>query len=112
MEKYSFRGRILCVLKNCFTNRFQFVQTDNKIASSCSMSCGVFQGSFLGPFLFLIYINDLPKIAEGFEVALFADHTKLCNAEKNCCDSFDSSLNKVDRWFKRMDFVSILVKLK
>ena len=40
------------------------------------------------------------KIAEGSEVVLFADDTTICNAEKNCCDSFDSSLNKVDRWFR------------
>ena len=50
--------------------------------------------------MFLIYINDLPKIAEGSEVVLFADDTTICNAEKNCCDSFDSWLNKVDKWFK------------
>ena len=37
LEKYGFRGRILCLLKNYFTNRFQFVQTDIKISSSRSM---------------------------------------------------------------------------
>ena len=94
LEKYGFRGRILCLLNNNFTNRFQFVPTDNKISSCRSMSCGVPQGSVLGPFLFLIYINDLPKIAEGSEVVLFADDTTIYNAEKNCCDSFDGSLVK------------------
>ena len=40
------------------------------------------------------------NFAEGSEVVLFADDTTICNAEKNCCDSFDSSLSKMDRWFK------------
>ena len=56
--------------------------------------------SFRSVFVFNIFINDLPKIAEGSEVVLFADDTTICNAEKNCCDSFDSSLKKVDRCFK------------
>ena len=43
----------------------------------------------------LIHVNDLPKIAEGSEVFLFADDTTKCNAEKKFCDSFDSSLNKM-----------------
>ena len=58
------------------------------------------RASFRSVFVFNIYKNDLPKIAEGSEVVQFADDTTKCKAEKNYCDSFDSSLNKKDRWFK------------
>ena len=62
------------------------------MSSRRSILCGLPQGqSDLGPFLFIINVNYLLKVA---------DDTTLCNAETNFCDSFDSSLNKVHGWFK------------
>ena len=42
-----------------------------------TIKCGVPQGSALKPFLFLLYINDLPNSSEKLCFRIFADDTNI-----------------------------------
>ena len=59
------------------TNLFLQCVINNVSSGSCEITRGVPQESILGPLLFLLYINDLPKCQLVSNGRLFADDTNL-----------------------------------
>ena len=59
------------------TNRQQFISVNNSDSDPLQITCGVPQGSVLGPVLFLIYMNDFTNCSSIFDFHLFADDTNL-----------------------------------
>lgn len=56
----------------------------------CS-TIGVPQGSILGQFLLLVYVNDLPQSIEGVPVTLYADDTSI--------HATTSAMDNISKWF-------------
>ena len=68
------------------------VYLENSFSEVSNISCGVPQGSMLGPLLFLIYVNDMP-VAVKCNLFLYADDACLVFQSKNVKD-IEKQLNE------------------
>ena len=102
LNHYGFRGKSNDWFKSYLTNRLQFTSIRGVNSSLQELSCGVPQGSILGPLLFILLINDLPYATDFFNI-LYADDTTLQMSSNDLQDLFDhanSELTKLSDWFK------------
>ena len=78
LELYGITDRNHGWLKSYLLNRRKFVQiNENEKTSLETISCGVPQGSILGPLPFLLYVNDLKNASNILDPIMFGDDTNL-----------------------------------
>src|SRR5207245_5733811 len=82
LRNFGIAGKLLSCLGSFLTNRNQRVFVGRALSQPMTVIIGVPQGSVLGPFLFLLFINDLPAIFDSNTTSkLFADDLKSYNLD-------------------------------
>ena len=83
------------------SNREQQCSINEQLSSEKTITCGVPQGSILGPYLFLLYITDLPESLSSTTPCIYADDTQIFSSS---CDAnelvikLNSDLAHVRNW--------------
>ena len=100
LEQYGKRSVANEVIRDCLTNRKQYVHVNSDFSLLGSISIGILQGNVKGPILCPIYINDIADCS-NFNFNLYADDSVLILAHKNI-NILPSNLNletpKITSW--------------
>ena len=103
LHHYGIRGNALRWFENYLKNRKQFVTYNGVSSDTKLITCGVPQGSILGPLLFFIYIDDLSLVCDRLLSILFADDTNMFMSSKDV-HSLQTVINQeltlVSKWLK------------
>ena len=101
MSFYGVNGVAKKLLKSYLTQRQQIVECNGFQSDSLEIKTGIPQGSVLGPFLFSVYINDLPLCTDMINMIMYADDTTLfcdINSIPDAEHSLNAELSKITDW--------------
>ena len=82
LKYYGIRGHGNNWFRSYLSDRCQFTEINSVKSDILPITCGVPQGSILGPLLFLIYINDFP-LSTNLHLLSFADDTTVYTSGHN-----------------------------
>ena len=100
---YGIRGVALKLLESYLSGRSQYVVYDYQKSATLSITCGVPQGSVLGPLLFIIYMNDICNVSQLLFTVLYADDTCVLVNGKSLnliIETVNSELQLLTTWLE------------
>lgn len=111
LKHYGLTDKALSLITSYLAGRGQQVAVSGVKSSGSTVKLGVPQGSILGPFLFLVYVNDLPYMIQKQtknEAVLFADDTSLLFKTKRGGSDLrevNYVLDMISKWFTANNLV-------
>ena len=103
LMSYGIRGIPGNWFKSYLHNRQQYCSTNGKKSKKIQVTCGIPQGSCLGPLLFILYLNDFERCLKYSNVNIYADDTNIIIAsndkEKLVADA-QAELHNITEWMR------------
>ncbi|XP_046664212.1 uncharacterized protein LOC124356940 isoform X1 [Homalodisca vitripennis] len=107
LEYFRVKGVALQIFQSYLENRVQYVQDSNESSCLLPVTCGVPQGSVLGPLLFIIMVNDLSSNIPA-EIILYADDTTVLNrhdSESLALENAKYNQTLIENWLAANELV-------
>ena len=112
LKKYGFGDEAILWFTDYLSGRSQSCMVNGVKSDASNVTCGIPQGSILGPLLFIIYINDLPGYLEFANVSLYADDTAMLISSRSQVDlmlTLCMELHTVSEWLPKKQKAVFLV---
>ena len=102
LSLHGINGNELNWFTSYLTNRKQIVKCHNQLCEPLNVPTGVPQGSALGPFLFLVFVNDFPQHIRQSLSNLFADDAAIYttgNTVRETESKMQQSVSDAAKWY-------------
>ena len=93
LEHYGVRGTVLSWFSSYFSLHFQFTEQLIIKSQFRKINSGIPQGSVVGPFPYLVYVNDIFNFSSEVKSILYADNTTLLIADSNLHNQLHRATN-------------------
>jgi len=115
LKSHGIRGRLLSWFGTYLENRPMQVKIGQRVSQHRMIRLGVPQGSVLGPLLFSVYINDLPRSVIKCSVIMYADDVILYYSGKTkeeVENALQSDMDNISLWSKHNGLTVSITKTK
>ena len=114
LKKIGFSLSSIAWFKSYLT-RTQCVRFNDNVSDDLSIKTGIGQGTILGPFIFIFYINDIVQSKGNLMINMYSDDSILFKSGNNWNTMFENiqyDLNNVQSWCERNKLKLSVLKSK